>query len=114
IGEVDENERNKLMAHARCLLHPVAFREPFGLTLIEAAACGCPIVAFGRGSIPEVIKDGETGFVVNDIEEMITAIENIDAIDRAACRRHALKNFTAARMVDGYEAVYAAVLAGEK
>lgn len=110
IGEVDEAERNGLMKSALCLLHPVTWREPFGLTLIEAMACGAPVVAFNQGSIPEIVKTGVTGYVVHDLEAMIDAIDNITVIDRAACRTHALENFSAKRMVDGYEAVYRKVL----
>ena len=62
------------MSEAKCFLHPVSFREPFGLTLIEAMACGCPVVAFGRGSIRELIAQGKTGFVVEDAEEMVEAV----------------------------------------
>jgi glycosyltransferase involved in cell wall biosynthesis len=106
IGEVDEAERNELMKNAKCFLHPVSFREPFGLTLIEAMACGCPVVAFGRGSIREIIAQGKTGFVVEDAEEMVEAVANIEVIDRAECRRHALENFNARRMAEGYEHIY--------
>jgi glycosyltransferase involved in cell wall biosynthesis len=110
IGEVDEGERNKLLANARCFLHPVTWREPFGLTLIEAMACGCPVVAFDKGSIPEIVNTGVTGYVVQDLETMIEAINNIGAIDRKACREHALTHFSAKRMADGYEAVYRKIL----
>lgn len=106
LGEVDEEERNLLMSRARAFLHPVVFREPFGLTLIEAMACGCPVVAFNRGAIPEIVKTGVTGYVVEDVEGMIDALHAIDAIDRAACRAHALEHFTVERMTDGYETVY--------
>jgi len=110
IGEVDEKERNELMSRARCFLHPVTWREPFGLALIEAMASGCPVVAFNRGSIPEIIKTGVTGYVVEDIEAMIDAVENIGTIGRQACRDHALTNFSATKMTDGYEAVYEKIL----
>ncbi len=106
IGEVDETERNNLMSRARAFLHPVVFREPFGLTLIEAMACGCPVIAFNRGAIPELIKTGVTGYVVEDVEGMMDALHNIDAISRAACREHALTNFSVEKMADGYEAIY--------
>jgi glycosyltransferase involved in cell wall biosynthesis len=106
IGEVDEEERNRLMSKAKCFLHPVTWREPFGLTLIEAAACGCPVVAFNRGSIPEIVRTGVTGFVVEDTDSMIEAIEGIETIDRAACRAHALLNFSAKKVADQYEALY--------
>ncbi|MBX4216104.1 glycosyltransferase family 4 protein [Candidatus Parcubacteria bacterium] len=110
IGEVDEEERNKLMMRAKCLLHPVTWREPFGLTMIEAMACGCPVVAFNEGSVSEIIKTGVTGYVVHDIEAMIEAVDNIGEIDRAACRAHVLENFSVKKMADGYEAVYRKIL----
>ena len=110
IGEVNDEERNRLMSEAKCFLHPVSFREPFGLTLIEAMACGCPVVAFGRGSIRELIAQGKTGFVVEDAEEMVEAVASIDVIDRAECRRHSLENFNATRMAKGYEEIYETIL----
>ena len=110
VGEVDEQERNKLMSRARCFLHPVTWREPFGLTLIEAAACGCPVVAFNRGSIPEVVKNGVTGYVVEDAESMMDAVLNISAIERSTCRTQALLNFSAEKMADGYEKIYRKLL----
>lgn len=113
VGEVDEEERNKLMSRAKCFLHPVIWREPFGLTLIEAMACGCPVIAFNRGSIPELVRTGVTGYVVQDTVAMVDAVDNIHAIDRAACREHALENFNVARMTDGYEAVYQKILSGD-
>ncbi|MDE2041426.1 MAG: glycosyltransferase family 4 protein [Patescibacteria group bacterium] len=111
IGEVDETERNRLMSRALCSLHPITWREPFGLTVIEAMACGCPVVAFGRGSIPELVVSGKTGFVVETIEEMIDSVVAIDTIDRHECRRHALENFNAERMTEGYEKIYAEIIA---
>lgn len=113
INEVDEEQRNKLMSRALCFLHPVTWREPFGLTLIEAQATGCPVVAFNRGSIPEVIVDGKTGFIVTSVEEMIDAVNNINTIDRAECRRHVLENFNSKIMTDGYEEIYRKILKGE-
>ncbi len=110
IGEVDEEERNKLMSRAMCFLHPVTWREPFGLTLIEAMACGSPIVAFNRGSIPEVIKNGKTGFVVEDIDGMLDAIENIAMINRENCRELTLEKFNTSNMTDRYEAVYKQII----
>lgn len=114
IGEVDETERNKLMSKAMAFLHPITWREPFGLTLIEAMACGTPVIAMGLGSIPEIIADGQTGFVVDDLDEMEQAIMDIDQISRRACREHALQNFNAKRMTDGYEKVYEKVIAASK
>ncbi len=106
IGEVDEQQRNELMKNAICLLHPITWPEPFGLTLIEAAACGCPVVANNLGSMKEVIKHGETGYIVNDFEEMLEAVSNIGRINRIDCRTHSLSNFSADRMVEGYLQMY--------
>ncbi|NTU46832.1 glycosyltransferase family 4 protein [Candidatus Roizmanbacteria bacterium] len=114
IGEVNEDERNNLMDKALCVLHPITFREPFGLTMIEALACGCPVVAFNRGSVPEIIIDGQTGFVVSDIEEMTEAVARLGEINRVECRRHALENFNSTTMVDKYEAVYKKILSTTK
>lgn len=110
IGEVTEEERNKLMSRALCFLHPATWREPFGLVLIEAMACGCPVIAFNKGSIPELVNNGQTGYVVSDAEEMAEAIIKIDQIDRAQCRKHALQNFSAEKMTDGYEEIYYRIL----
>lgn len=106
IGEVDEDTRNKLMSKAMCFLHPVLWREPFGLTLIEAMSCGCPVIAFRRGSIPEIIENGKTGFIVEDEIEMAMRVADIETIDRSYCRSYALENFNTDRMVDSYEATY--------
>lgn len=110
IGEVDEKERNRLMSRAMCFLYPVTWREPFGLAMIEAMACGCPVVGFSRGSIPEIVVDGKTGFVVEDIDEMIDKILRISEIKRMDCRGHALANFNAAKMADAYEEIYYRVI----
>jgi glycosyltransferase involved in cell wall biosynthesis len=111
IGEVDEEKRNELMQGALCLLHAVTWPEPFGLTLIEAGACGCPVVAFNKGAIPEIIKNGINGYVVENLGEMIKAVRSIDRINRAACRSHVLEHFSDTRMADGYEAIYRKILA---
>lgn len=110
VGEVNEGERNKLMSKALCFLHPVTWKEPFGLTLIEAMACGCPVVAFKKGSIPEVIADKKTGYVVLDLEEMIEAVKNIGEIKRENCRKHALEKFNAKIMAARYEKIYQKIL----
>ncbi len=113
IGEVDEEKRNQLMSKAMCFLHPVTWREPFGLTMIEAMSCGAPVVAFDKGSVPEIIKNGETGYVVQDIEGMMDAVNSIHQIDRSKCREYALSTFNDKKMADGYEAVYKKILGQE-
>lgn len=110
IGEVDEPTRNRLMSKALAFLHPVTWPEPFGLTLIEAMACGCPVVAFNKGSIPELVVHEKTGFVVSDVEEMVDAVLNIDKIKREDCRSHAIANFNVRKMADGYESLYNKIL----
>lgn len=114
IGEVDENKRNELMSKALCMLHPVTWPEPFGLTLIESMACGCPVVAFNLGSIPEIIDNGRTGFIVSDVKGIISAISKINKISRADCRSHALAKFSAKTMTDNYEKIYYKVLGMEE
>lgn len=114
IGEVTEEKRNSLMRRAYCLLHPITWREPFGLTLIEAMACGCPVVAYNRGSSAEIIKNGSTGFVVKNFKEMLKAVKKVDDIDRYATRLYALKNFNAQRMTQDYEKIYEKVIIESK
>ncbi len=114
IGEVSETDRNVLMSRARCFLNPITWREPFGLTMIEAQACGCPVIAFSRGSAPELIEHGKTGFIVEGVEDMIDAVLQAGSIDRNACRDHALKNFNAKIMAEKYEAVYYKILENKK
>jgi glycosyltransferase involved in cell wall biosynthesis len=106
IGEVNEQERNDLMSRARCFLHPATWPEPFGLTLIESMACGCPVVAFRKGSISEIVENGVTGYVVDDTEDMVDAVENIKSIDGAKCRSSVLERFNPEQMADGYENIY--------
>lgn len=116
IGEVDEKERNKLMSRALCLLHSITWPEPFGLTMIEAMACGCPVIAFNRGSVPEIIKDGKNGFVIKneDVDGMIEAVGKLDQINRGFCREYALKMFSDTKMADGYEKIYQRVIKKSK
>jgi glycosyltransferase involved in cell wall biosynthesis len=111
IGEVDEQQRNELMKKALCFLHPVTWSEPFGLTLAESMACGCPVVAFGLGSIPEIVVNGKTGFVVNTTEEMVEAIKKINLISRQSCHQYAMENFNPRKMAEEYVKIYRQVLA---
>jgi len=114
VGEVTEKERNQLMSRARCLLHPVTWPEPFGLAMIESMACGAPVVAFNKGSIPEVITEGKTGFIVSSVDEMIQKVKLTASLDRIACRNHALSQFSPQRMTDEYEKIYYNVLSRQK
>lgn len=110
IGSVGARERNRVLGQARALLHMINFNEPFGLSLIEAMACGTPVIARGRGAIPEIITDGETGFIVNTIEEAVRAVVEADKLDRRRIRRHVEENFSAQRMVEDYLRVYKRIL----
>ena len=105
LGEVKKREMVKLYQGAKGFLFPILWPEPFGLVMIEAMACGTPVIAFGNGAVPEVVKDGETGFIVKNINEMAKAIKKIGQIDREKCRKHVKDNFTVEKMIDGYEKV---------
>lgn len=109
-GSVGPQERTAVLASAAVLLHPIHFAEPFGLSVIEAMACGTPVVAYRRGSMPEVVEDGVTGFVVDDVAEAVDAVPRAAALDRAVVRRRARERFDVERMVDGYLEVYESVL----
>ena len=106
IGEVGEEEKTKLLGGAYALLFPIDWVEPFGIVMIEAMACGTPVVAFRQGSVPEVIDHGVTGFIVDDIEESLVALEKIQDFDRSRCRKVFEKRFSAARMTADYVNIY--------
>ena len=104
-GELDFYKKVELYQNAKAFLFPILWEEPFGLVMIEAMACGTPVVAFANGAIPEVIVDGKTGFVIenNSEVEMTEAIKKIDSIKRSDCRNHCMENFTVEKMVKDYE-----------
>ena len=106
VGELDEAGKQQLYSGALALLFPIDWPEPFGLVLIEAMACGTPVLARPRGSVPEIVTDGVNGYHCEDAPEMVRALERIDRIDRATCRRTFEERFTARRMALGYLAVY--------
>jgi glycosyltransferase involved in cell wall biosynthesis len=110
VGSVGPEGRDQLLGGAVALLHPISFAEPFGLSVVEAMATGTPVVAFARGSMVELIQDGSNGFLVQGVDEAITAVQRVATLDRRVCRRHAEQNFSATRMVDDYLRVYHAVL----
>jgi glycosyltransferase involved in cell wall biosynthesis len=112
VGEADATQKRELLADARALLFPIEWDEPFGLVMIEAMACGTPVLGLRRASVPEVVDPGITGFVVDDVAGLVRAIDHADGIDRRACRRRAEERFGVGRMVDDYERAYAEVVDG--
>jgi glycosyltransferase involved in cell wall biosynthesis len=111
VGEVSDERKRELVAGAAAMLFPVRWPEPFGLVMVEALACGTPVIATRWGSVPEVVRDGVTGFVVEDEDGMVSAVARIDDIDRSACRAEAEARFSPGVMADGYERVYERAIA---
>ena len=106
VGEIGEAEKQDFLGNARALLFPIDWPEPFGLAMIEAMACGTPVIAYRNGSVPEVIDDGVTGFLVESIEEAVSAVGRLAGISRRRCREVFEKRFTAGRMASDYVTVY--------
>ena len=109
-GNVGPEERNTILGGARALLHPISFEEPFGLSVAESMLCDTPVIAFNRGSMKELIKDGHTGFLVDSVESAIQSLQHIDRISREACHQHAMKKFSSGPMVQHYMRLYEQVL----
>jgi glycosyltransferase involved in cell wall biosynthesis len=105
-----QKDKNILLGNAKALLFPIDWEEPFGLTMVEANACGTPVIAFNRGSVPEIIRNGINGFIVNDEKEMIEVMEKINKIDRRECRLYVEKFFPLDKMVSQYERLYYSLL----
>ncbi len=106
VGEIGEKEKQRFLGNARGLLFPIDWPEPFGLVMIEAMACGTPVVAFRRGSVPEVLDEGESGFVVSTVEEAVEAVERLEEISRRGCRAAFERRFAAPRMASDYVEIY--------
>ena len=113
LGVVQGTERARVLGSARALLHLIGFDEPFGLSVAEAMACGTPVIAYRRGSMPELIEDGVNGFLVDSFDEAVAAIGRIGEIDRAACRASVVRRFSVERMTADYIALYERILSGE-
>lgn len=110
IGHASFFEKIKLLQKAKVVLFPTLYHEAFGYVLIEAMSCGTPVIGFGNGSVPEIIKDGKSGYVVNNVQEMIDAVAKIDQIDRKVVRKRAEDFFSLKKMIAGYEKVFRRVL----
>ena len=106
LGEIDDAQKPAFLSGARALLFPIDWPEPFGLVMIEAMACGCPVIAFRRGSVPEVVEPGLTGYVVESVDEAVAACGRADALDRAAVRRRFEQRWVSGRMAADYLAIY--------
>src|SRR3989454_9883225 len=110
IGEISDGEKSRFLSGAIALLTPIAWPEPFGLVLIEAMACGTPVIAFNRGSVPEIVEDGLTGFIVERKEEAVAATDQLSRLSRGAIRRRFEERFTARRMAREYLVVYRSLI----
>lgn len=113
LGPVAAEQRAEVLGQALALLHLISFDEPFGLSLIEAMACGTPVIAFDRGSMREIIRDGVTGFIVDDVSGAVDAVGAVKTIDRSDCRSDVKQRFSSARMAGDYVRVYRQILTGE-
>lgn len=110
LGSVGPAQRNELLSNAYALLHPIHFNEPFGLSVIEAMACGTPVVAFNKGSMPEVILDNKTGFLVTNVKEACEKLDLIPNLNRLECRKWVTQQFSQERMVSDYINIYERIL----
>lgn len=114
VGAANFEKKVELFKNAKAFLYPIRRPEPFGLVVIESMACGTPVIAYNEGAMPELIKDGKTGFLVNSQEEMVLALKKINQIDRVICRKHVEKKFGLKKMVNKYESLYNSILKNEK
>jgi len=110
LGPADKQKRDELLGKACCLLHPLNFKEPFGLSIIESMACGTPVIAYPLGSMPELIKDNINGYLVNDENQFLEAIEKVGKIDRSGCREYVENKFSREKMVSEYSRIYQQII----
>jgi glycosyltransferase involved in cell wall biosynthesis len=118
VGEIGDGEKGEFLGNAMALLFPIDWPEPFGMVMIEAMACGTPVIAYRAGSVPEVVDDGVTGYVVEDLEQAVRAVEQASTLSRKRCRERFEERFSAARMTRDYLTIYRRLLesgeAGQK
>ena len=114
IGEIDENDKARFLGGAAALLFPIDWPEPFGLVMIEAMACGTPVIAYRRGSVPEIIEENVSGFVVDTIDEAVTAVRRVASLDRAKVRAQFERRFTVERMARDYLDIYRRLLSARR
>ncbi|UEG54924.1 glycosyltransferase family 4 protein [Mucilaginibacter daejeonensis] len=110
VGHAGPDKRKELLGSAAALVHPINFNEPFGMSVAESMLCGTPVIAFNKGSMPELIKDQQTGFLVNDVNQAVEAVGQLGRIDRQACHDWAVANFSSEKMVDDYYKLYQQIL----
>jgi glycosyltransferase involved in cell wall biosynthesis len=106
VGNSGPEERDRMLGNAFALLHPINFKEPFGLSVAEAMVCGTPVIAFNRGSMPELIEDGKSGFLVNNVNEAAESVNRINTLERNYISQYAISKFSSERMVDQYIEIY--------
>ncbi len=109
-GVANPAQRNQLMGNALALIHPINFHEPFGLSVVEAMACGTPVIAFNKGSMPEVVDDGKSGFLVDDVEQACSVLPQVLSLNRSYCRYWAESRFSWDRMIEDYIQLYEEIL----
>jgi glycosyltransferase involved in cell wall biosynthesis len=110
LGPIGPHRRAEILGSSLALLHPIAFAEPFGLSVVEAMMCGTPTITFALGSMPEIVEHGATGFLAANVDDAVGMVDRVSTLERAHCRRVAEKRFSASRMVDDYIAVYRDVI----
>jgi len=110
VGEIDESQKQDFLGNAYATLFPIDWPEPFGLVMIESMSVGTPVVAFSCGSVPEIMQHGQTGWIVNDIDEAVEAVEKVELVDRAQCRAIFEERFSSRRMAQDYLKVYGQII----
>lgn len=110
LGEIGEDQKNEFLGNALALLFPIDWPEPFGIVMIEAMGCGTPVIAFKRGSVPEIIDEGQTGFIVENVDEAVKALKKIDQLSRDVCRQIFEQRFSVTNMVHQYVKLYKKIL----